>query len=209
VPLARAPGIGTASLRDVLVATGKLNSPPAEGAVPLSPSDIEAAFRSTDLEELRAAESAVEKAVRLAGEIEATLTARVGASQSANLEGLVRTLEDTRGVLSLELAKRGSGDVATPASAGAGSASTRATSVPVPSGAARPGLGGIQSNEDVLRALDMVCEYFERHEPSSPVALLVRRAKRLVSKSFMEIMRDVAPDGVRQAKTILGVEDET
>ena len=109
----------------------------------------------------------------------------------------------------MELAKRGSGDVATPASAGAGSASTRATSVPVPSGAARPGLGGIQSNEDVLRALDMVCEYFERHEPSSPVALLVRRAKRLVSKSFMEIMRDVAPDGVRQAKTILGVEDET
>jgi type VI secretion system protein ImpA len=36
----------------------------------------------------------------------------------------------------------------------------------------------------------------------------VQRAKRLVSKSFMEIMRDVAPDGVGQAKMILGVKDE-
>ena len=37
--------------------------------------------------------------------------------------------------------------------------------------------------------------------------MLLRRAKRLVSKDFMEILRDLAPDGVDQAERISGEGD--
>jgi type VI secretion system protein ImpA len=70
------------------------------------------------------------------------------------------------------------------------------------------GLGAIKGTQDVVRALDLICQYYERHEPSSPIPLLLRRAKRLVSKSFMEVLRDLAPDGVSQVEVIRGPVDE-
>ena len=63
----------------------------------------------------------------------------------------------------------------------------------------------INSQEDVIRVLDMACEYFKRHEPSSPVPLLLQRAKGLVAKDFMEILRDLTPAGVTQAEEISGI----
>jgi type VI secretion system protein ImpA len=56
--------------------------------------------------------------------------------------------------------------------------------------------------------IDKICDYFERHEPSSPVPLLLNRAKRLISKDFLEILRDLTPDGVLQAESIGGVTGE-
>ena len=70
-----------------------------------------------------------------------------------------------------------------------------------------PATGEINSREDVIRALDKICEYFSRHEPSSPVPLLAKRAKRLVSKSFLEILRDMAPGGIHEAESIRGPEE--
>ncbi len=63
----------------------------------------------------------------------------------------------------------------------------------------------INNQEDVIRVLDMACEYFKRHEPSSPVPLLLQRAKRLVAKDFLEILRDLTPAGVTQAEEISGI----
>ncbi len=67
--------------------------------------------------------------------------------------------------------------------------------------------GELRSRDDVIRTLDRVCAYFRAHEPSSPVPLLLERAKHLVSKDFMEIVRNLAPDGVGQVETIRGPED--
>jgi len=67
--------------------------------------------------------------------------------------------------------------------------------------------GDIRTRADVLRALDKICEYYEEFEPSSPIPLLLRRGKRLVSKSFLDIMRDMAPDGVSQVESIAGKAD--
>ena len=69
----------------------------------------------------------------------------------------------------------------------------------------QPMSGEINSREDVVRVLDMACDYFKRHEPSSPVPLLLQRAKSLVAKDFMEILRDLTPAGVSQAEQIGGV----
>jgi type VI secretion system protein ImpA len=41
------------------------------------------------------------------------------------------------------------------------------------------------------------------------VPLLLQRAKRLVSKDFLEIIRDLTPSGVAEAELIGGVEKKT
>jgi len=61
----------------------------------------------------------------------------------------------------------------------------------------------------VIRAIDEICKYFERYEPSSPVPFLLLRAKKLLAMNFMEILRDMTPDAVNQAENICGVQEET
>ena len=68
--------------------------------------------------------------------------------------------------------------------------------------------GEITSREDAVKMLEKVVQYFNKYEPSSPIPLLLLRAKRLVSKSFMEIMQDLAPDGLAQAQLMGGVQDQ-
>ena len=69
--------------------------------------------------------------------------------------------------------------------------------------------GEVTSREDALRALDKISQYFRRHEPSSPVPLILERAKRIIDKDFMDILKDLSPDGVSQARTIFGLEDDS
>jgi type VI secretion system protein ImpA len=57
----------------------------------------------------------------------------------------------------------------------------------------------------VIDALDKVIRYYQAEEPSSPVPLLLMRAKRLVSLGFMDILRDLAPDALAQAANVTGV----
>jgi type VI secretion system protein ImpA len=66
--------------------------------------------------------------------------------------------------------------------------------------------GGINDRQDVLRALDLICDYYARSEPSSPVPLLLQRARKLASKDFMEIIMDLAPDSLAQIQLIAGSE---
>ena len=69
-------------------------------------------------------------------------------------------------------------------------------------------VGEIASREDAIRMLDKICEYFDRHEPSSPVPFLLKRAKTLVVKDFMAILLDLAPGGAEQANLIFGIHSE-
>jgi type VI secretion system protein ImpA len=70
-----------------------------------------------------------------------------------------------------------------------------------------PAQGEITSREDVIRILDRVCEYMERTEPSSPAPLLIRRAQRLVSRSFVEIIQDLAPESLNEIRKLAGAEE--
>ena len=66
--------------------------------------------------------------------------------------------------------------------------------------------GAIASRADVIRELERVCDWIERHEPTNPAPILIRRAQRLMNKSFLEIIRDLAPDGVSQIENLAGPE---
>ena len=66
-------------------------------------------------------------------------------------------------------------------------------------------LGAVQNRQDALRALDAVCEFLARSEPSNPAPLLIRRAQRLIGSGFMDIMRDMAPESIAQIEAIAGI----
>lgn len=79
---------------------------------------------------------------------------------------------------------------------------------PLPAGVAAPTVAGtIRSREDVGRTIDQLCDWLERNEPSHPAPLLLRRAQRLLNKSFLEIVRDMAPDGADQVARLAGRPD--
>jgi type VI secretion system protein ImpA len=77
----------------------------------------------------------------------------------------------------------------------------------VPTGATARASGEISSREDVIRALDRIIVYYARYEPSSPIPMLIERSKRLVAMSFVEIIKELVPDGVSQVEVLRGRTD--
>ncbi len=82
----------------------------------------------------------------------------------------------------------------------------------MPGGATRRGggtlPGSIETAQDARTALDTVIAYFRRYEPSSPVPIILERAKRLVGADFMTIMKDLAPAGVDSVMLIGGLSED-
>jgi len=64
--------------------------------------------------------------------------------------------------------------------------------------------GEINSREDVRRALQRICDYLERHEPSNPAALFAQRALGLLDRGFLDIMQELSPDSVGHLKMLTG-----
>jgi type VI secretion system protein ImpA len=64
--------------------------------------------------------------------------------------------------------------------------------------------GEIRSREDVRRALQRVCEYLERHEPSNPASLFARRAERMLGMGFLDIMQELSPDTMSHLQMLTG-----
>lgn len=196
VPLVSVQALGSFSLRDIAIAGGVLEPTEEEEAGTLPDMAlIDGAFIECDLEELQASADAVSGAIEQALAIESVVTGFVGATEGPNLGELQAVLIEIQPVLAERLAARG---VAVEGFESAGAAGGEGQAVS----------GDITSNADVNRMLDKICDYFKKNEPSSPVPLLLQRAKRLVAKDFMEILHDLTPDGVSQAQMITGAEEE-
>ncbi|MEZ6144410.1 MAG: type VI secretion system protein TssA [Planctomycetaceae bacterium] len=63
----------------------------------------------------------------------------------------------------------------------------------------------VKSRRDVLAMLDELCDYYHRNEPSSPVPLLLQRSRQLVEMDFVDIVRNLAPDGLADVSRWVGV----
>lgn len=197
MPLVHSRRLGRFSLRDIEMANGTL-PPPAEGE-PAGPDmgAIEAAFGEAEADELEATAGGIRGAIEALAKIQSVVSSKVGSAGSVDLSRLSTTLRSAERILS-EHAAHGA-----PAPGGDGAPEG------APAVARAAGLSGeIATREDVVRMLDKACDYFRRHEPSSPVPLLLQRAKRLVSKDFMEIMKDMAPGGLSEVKSIGGLDTE-
>ncbi len=198
------PGLGPLSLRMLEIGSGE--TPPPEGVEKVAMSSIDAAIGDVDQEKVVAAAAVLSQAFTSAVNIEALLVRQVGTSQALNLGALTKNLRRARDYMQEnvkveEVAVHDEPGAAGEAGAGGGG-----------SGGARgpaAGISGEISNRtDVLKMLDKIVKYYQQYEPSSPVPLLLERTKRLVPKSFLEIMEDLAPDGMNQLNVIRGPQSD-
>lgn len=51
--------------------------------------------------------------------------------------------------------------------------------------------GSIRSREDVVTALDSICQYYDQVEPGSPVPFLLRRAQKLATMNFVQAVQEL------------------
>lgn len=188
------PGLGRLTLKTLEIATGELA--PAPGVEKVTLASVEMAMRDADGAALAAARQAIALACDSAAGIEAALERRVGAAQSLSLGGLTRLLKRGREFLGVEAVAVVDDPAAAADEQGAASGGDARRATPI--------TGEIANRADVVRMLDKLIGYYEQHEPSSPLPLLLARAKRLAAMSFMEILEDLAPDGVQQASLIRG-----
>lgn len=133
--------------------------------------------------------------------LDALLSARVGADapEFKPLRQVARALADAT------QAAVGGGEGAPAGEMAAAAGVPGAAGGPVAVAAAAGVPGAIASRDDAIRTLERVCEWIERHEPSNPAPLLIRRAQRLMRKNFFEIIRDLAPDGLDAVERIAGI----
>ena len=71
------------------------------------------------------------------------------------------------------------------------------------------GVHSIESRQDAVKALQMICAYLERSEPTNPAQFLLRRAEKLIDKSFLQLVRDFAPDSLSDVARIMGVDPDS
>jgi type VI secretion system protein ImpA len=188
------PGLGPLTIKTIEIANGEI--PPSADQEKITVSSLERAIADLAPEQLAAGAGALERALNAAVNIETTLVRQVGSSQALNLDALTRPLRKAYEFL----ARQQQG-------AAAGDADGEGADFADQPGAARTSrapAGEITTRDDVVRMLDKLVQYYARHEPSSPIPILLERAKKLVPMNFFEIMQNLAPDGIAQLTVIRG-----
>ncbi|MGI9333091.1 MAG: type VI secretion system protein TssA [Gammaproteobacteria bacterium] len=194
--LASSRAFGPVSLRDAEIALGKLAVPSNGDGRVLAASDVQAIARECSPDELLANLDALARAKSETAAIVALIRDKVGELNSPNLSELLDYLSDAHDLVEGWARDRG---LVAPAGAAGGEAGAGNGAE-----ARAQAVGQVRNREDAVRALDSVSVYFKTHEPSSPVPLLVDRARRLVSQDFISIIKDLSPDAIAEIERLSG-----
>jgi len=192
VPLVTHPQLGAFSLRDIDIAMGAQSNPEPDRE-PRSAQEVEAALAAaerTTVIQLRKATDEAQAALSAAQEIMRT---RGGNEAVPQLDALVAQLTRIQKLLVVRTVEGAADD---------GRVTSPVSDAPVLSGSVA--VGAIRSRQDAVRSLEAVAEYFRRNEPSSPVPLIVERAKRVVAMDFLAVLAELAPDALEQARRATG-----
>jgi type VI secretion system protein ImpA len=197
-----------------------LRSTPRDDEEPFSAEELAAAFAEADhgdLDELRhAAVEAIGHAVAIETVFRRIASENRDPQHAIVLDPLKEVLEQIRSIAAehgnsggVEAPFPHAGTVPQPAldravdDAGATMPREAGMTVAILPAAPAPD-GEIRSRADVLRMLDKICAYYADHEPSSPVPLLLVRARGLIDKNFIEILKELAPNGLPEAAVVFG-----
>lgn len=220
-PFIASQRLGKFTLRDLRIANGTLKVParqaggddddsPKQASAPTL-ALIEGCCKDASLDLLAASAAAASLALEHAKAIDRAFTDKLG-SAGPDLKNLVVECFELKKFLDPQLAARrpvATAPAASPEADGnfgddddgesfGGSSGARSGPVILAS------KGPIGGPEDVKRRLDEICDYYAVAEPSSPVPLLLRRAQRLVGRSFIELLQDLAPGGIAQVQVVSG-----
>lgn len=190
--------VGELRVRDIEVMLGKY--PPRDGETPMSRAQVEQMLGAAIEHDATLASLADRAATQLRA-LSSLLNDKVGIERAPDVRPLHNLIACVAQVMPApQAAEDEAGESTDDGSA--------------PDGAGKPsgkkGLGdGVYSRADALRAIDMVCDYLERTEPTNPAQLLLRRARRLINKNFLQLMRELAPDALSEVARIMGVDPES
>ena len=208
-----APRSGRINLRDIRIATGKkvdvfiLTAKEKES--PANLKAIEGAFKECQLEDLQATRETTDLALQILSRMEAELKEKIGVSKAPDFKELSDVIAEMDTFLLQQLTVRG---VTGLLDSGVGPPVEETTGQrPSEKGTGQGGkpMEGINDRQDVIRMLDQICTYYQQNEPGSPVPLLLKRARQLVEKNFLEIVQDLAPKSAAEVKTLIsGTIDE-
>jgi type VI secretion system protein ImpA len=195
-PLTDSKVVGRFSLRHIMVAKGEIVAP-ADMESPPDRSAIAAAFKDTAEDRMQDIRQALESALKNVDEISAILDEKTP-DHSPDFSPIQKILGTCLAAIADVLGG------ALPDSVGAND-SAQGGNVSSGGGAQGGSVSGISSTNDVLRAIDLINEYYARNEPSSPIPIFLNRARRLVSADFLTIMKDMASSGIDEVRTIGGL----
>jgi type VI secretion system protein ImpA len=209
-------GPGNVPVRAAEVALGILPAPRSEGAEDggsggPSPMGLEAIAAAIRAAHGAGAEDPARAALAAAEALKATVSRQSGTE--FDLDPLLRRLRPLAKLFGDALGAASATD--TPGSGPATDDGAGGTA-PDDRGGAVSGHGGqvagairisgtIGSRDDAVRVLERVCEYLDRHEPTNPAPLLIRRAQRLMTMNFVDIVREMAPEGLGSLHKITGL----
>jgi type VI secretion system protein ImpA len=199
-PLVTSKAFGSVSLR-ALDGT----APRATGAKPAPPGPsagaLEAAFQQVAPEALAQAVATLARCSQEAAALALGWGERLPSS-GPDFTELRRTLAQAHQAVRTRMEQR-QGDAAPQAGESTNGVAAEAVDAPGP---AMP-RGEVRSRDDVLRAIDAICAYYARAEPSSPVPLLLQRCRRMVTMSFVDILKEMLPESVAGLQKIAGKTD--
>ncbi|WP_375175981.1 type VI secretion system protein TssA [Pseudooceanicola sp.] len=198
-PLTQSRMFGNLSLRHIAVAEGEITAPADMTDVP-DASAVSAAFQDTDEDALRTIAQAASRALTDVQAISAKFDAETP-GQGPDLDPLIKMLKQAEARLS--------GALGDPVEAAEdGDAVDEQTDGGAPAPRPAGGGGAINSPNDVINMLDRIIGYYEREEPSSPLPILLLRAKKLVNADFLTIVKNLAPNGLENVHLVGGIEEE-
>jgi type VI secretion system protein ImpA len=178
-------------------ALGPISLKSIEAAGPKGAASVDAALEHVPAEALERAAGTLTLCVQEATAL-ATAWAKALPSSGPDFTELLRTVAQAQRVVASRMNRPAEGSGVAGASASADGA---------PAAPPRALHGEVRSREDVVRAIDAICAYYLRAEPSSPVPLLLQRSRRLVTMSFVDILKEMLPEAVAPLQKISGKTD--
>lgn len=210
--LIRSRVMGSVSLREIRRSEDPDADPGEDGeTADARRQRISAITSEIDPGELDTAAQTMGEIASLVRAIDDRLTDLVGASQAANFEGLLQDVNEANSKLSAWSGARGggggsdAGDGYAEPAGGAAASGAGGGAGGGGGGGGVVGVGEIRSVDDVQKAFDRIVQYYQRHEPSSPVPVIVGMAQGLLGKSFLDIASAMTPEAIETIERVMEV----
>lgn len=200
------PSFGKFSLRDALIASGEIDASPDSETIPET-ATIEAAVKDTDDKTVATLAARIQGMVADVVAIE-TVFGEKCPGHGPDLDPLKKMLNRIKGRISAGKSDQAADETGGSAGHDVMQDQNEETAQSAAISASGVAPGALAGSEDVRQALDQIIAYYARREPSSPVPVLLNRAKRLVNADFLTIVRDMAPSGMDNVNTVGGLTDD-
>ena len=194
-PLCEGQISGKFSLRDIAIAAGTLAFDEATAGRPKPTlALIDSAFKETDPAKLAEIDAAIDQAAASIQAIDKVFSDKLRTGEGPNLQAIKALLKDA----SVQVKSRTGGAVPADATGATASGGGGGGSGP----AAASLSGEVTTSQDAVRAMEKVIAYYERHEPSSPVPIIVKGALLMVGRGFLDITTILDPGAIDILKRV-------